>query len=401
MIHAFAGTRFGARAGELSHLVTPPYDKIGPEDLVRLRAKSPYSPVRLMRGESGPEDQTWYPESARLFAEWRRNGVLADDPREAFYVLRQEFTDPAGVRRTRTAVLGVLDLDARGRVFPHEKTHARAREDRYRLLKATDVHYELIFLLRASGKPLPAELLAGRGLGGVDGLEGAKHSLSMVDDPAKVTELARELADGPYVIADGHHRFATACRYADENRKARFVLVGVVDVHDPGLVILPTHRLLQGVGKEKVSALLARIPKTRPLKTNRPWEEVATAGPGTIALIGPNGAPALLFQHGTTSASPAEELDVLILEREILRPLLQGKETEDHLSYHRDPVRPYTDLLEGRADFLGLLPPIPASKVTEIALRREIMPQKSTDFYPKLPTGFVFFPLDGRVQGAC
>lgn len=390
MIHPFRGIRYTPQAGRASDLVTPPYDKIGASDLPGLRTRSPWCAVHLIRGESGPDDTSWHPESRKRFDAWMGEGILAADPGPGFYVLRQEFSDHAGARRVRTAVLGALDLRRRDDVLPHERTHARAREDRFRLLEATGVHYEVIFLLKSCGGALARAIGAEEPLAAVAGLEGATHRFGIVRDRDRAATLAAALADGPYVIADGHHRFAVACRHADLHPEAARALVGVVDVDDPGLVILPTHRLLRGVGSDRVAALLAGLPATPFEAGERPWEAVAAAGPGTIGLVAAGGRTARLWRPATAGLPPEEALDVAAVERSILRPLLQGLEVEDHIDYHRDPRPALAAVRSGAADLLVLVAPIPPATVIEVASRRAVMPQKSTDFYPKLPTGFVF-----------
>lgn len=392
VIHPFCALRPTARAGHPQDLVTLPYDKITTESLPALRARSPYCAVHLIRGESGPEDRTWYAEARRKLDAWVNGGLFAPDPTPGYYALRQEWAGADGSRVVRTAIVGALDLAQRGRVLPHEKTHARAREDRYALLRATEHHFGLVFLLRPGRRGLAAHLAQARPLGSVLGLENADHHAFRIDAEDSVAEIRSILAEGEYVIADGHHRFATACRFADEHPRARRVLVGVVEESDPGLSILPTHRLLSGIGRDLPRALLSRLPGAVPVDLGPdPARFIAERGPGNLGIMLASGERYWL-QNPLAKEPGAEGLDVRRLEELVIGPLLAGKEVEDHLSYWRDPAPALAQLRAGQADLLALVAPLPGSKVIEVARRREVMPQKSTDFYPKLPTGFGYLP---------
>lgn len=396
VIHPFRALRPTAAAGPLQDLVTLPYDKITAEDLGPLRRRSPYCAVHLIRGEAGPEDRTWYPEARVKLDAWQRSGILTADEHPSYYALRQEWSGADGRRIVRTAIVGALDLSRRERVLPHEKTHARAREDRYLLLRAAECHFGLVFLLRPGRTGLASFLDRARPLGSVRGLENADHHAFRIDDPGAIRELQEAFSVGDTVIADGHHRFATACRFADENPRARRVLVGVVEESDPGLRILPTHRLLARPAPGRVDELLARLPNLERMEWGAdPARAVAARGPGHIGLVLPDGR-GYLVRNRRVEEKGAAGLDVRCLEETILSPLLAGLEVEDHLSYWRDPAPAMSKLQAGEADLLALLAPLPASKVIEVAVGRETMPQKSTDFYPKLPTGFGYLPaLEG------
>jgi uncharacterized protein (DUF1015 family) len=394
MIHPFAGLRYSAAAGDPADLVTLPYDRIRVEELAALRARSRHCAVHLIRGESGPSDTTWYAEAARKLLHWRESGVLRSDEEPAYYVLEQRFPDEDGATLVRTAVVGALDLGRAARVLPHERTHARAREDRFRLLSATRCHLGLVFLLRGGEPELSQAADGAELLARVPSLEGAEARFLRVAEPGSQARLAALLADGPFVIADGHHRFATALRYAAGNPRARRLLVGVADALDPSVRILATHRVFSRLPQGRVQALLRTLGPLVPWSPGPdPASEVRARGPGTIGLV-PRAGPAWLLVRPAPRPEDPEDQDVARFHREIAAPLLEGLEVEDHLDYLRDAALAVARARAGALDLAAILAPVPAATVFAVARSGAVMPQKSTDFYPKLPTGFVYLPAE-------
>jgi uncharacterized protein (DUF1015 family) len=393
MIHAFRGLRYAPAAGNLAELVCPPYDKIDPAERERLKALSPYGAVYLVRGERSVDDTAWYAAARGRLDAWRRTGMLVEDGAPAFYRLQQRFVLPGGSLRTRTAVIGALDLAHRDRVHAHERTHERARQDRLLLLRATGAHLGQIFLLRRGERPLDAASLPVEDIAAVHGEPGVTSVFSAIREYGALQALERAFADASYVIADGHHRFATAVRYHEERPEASRVMVSVVDIDDPGLSVLPTHRVLWGIDPALVQSRIASLAGIEPAP---PHEDLAAAvsarGPGTIGLL-PAGGPALLWRAAKQDAADVEGLDVSRLERELLDPLLRGLEVEDHLGYLRDAAPAMARVRSGADALLCVLAPISPGLVADLALAGGVLPQKSTDFFPKLPTGLVFLPV--------
>jgi uncharacterized protein (DUF1015 family) len=325
-------------AGPLERLVAPPYDVISPEERERLRSESPYNVVRLTL----PEDEE---QAARELEDWRDQGVLVEEP-PAVWALEQDYVGPDGVARTRFGLVGSLEVEpyATGTVLPHERTHAGPKEGRLRLLRATRVQLEPIFLLYDGPAPV-ARPDRDPDLE----VEGAR--LWRLDDPAVV----RAFDDKQLLIADGHHRYETAVAFAEEEGTpaSAQMLVVLVSTEDPGLEIFPTHRLFAE-------------PRRLESREN---------GAGEIVE---------LTREGRRSVPvPAGMLDVQLVDT-------LG---HDGISYTPDADEAERRVREGEAAVAYLLRPTRIEDVFEHARRGEVLPQKTTYFFPKLISGLLFHPL--------
>lgn len=401
MFHAFRALRYDkAKAGDHQALVTEPYDKISAELKSRYLAASPKNIVRVIRGESGPTDESWHRGAAELFASWRAEGVIKRDERPSYGLYEQEFTGPDGRKLRRRAVVGLIDLQKRDRVFHHERTHKKARDDRRRLLEASASHLELIFLLRHEGPPLPVDAIAGarREARALD-QDGVENLFSIIDDPAAVAALESIYDGSRFVIADGHHRFTVAGEYADEHPDvpgASRVLAAVVEADDPGLVILPTHRVLKGLPGDRSRGLAPLIQRLGAEPVPSTGEaahflgRVRSAGPGTVGVVVHGGN--YLWRLGEVGApDDVTALDTQRLSENFLKPLLRGLSEEDHLSYRRSGEAAVMDVQERGSDIAFILNPVTPAIVAAVASKGGVMPPKSTDFYPKMLSGFVFY----------
>jgi uncharacterized protein (DUF1015 family) len=404
MLDAFHALRYDTKkAGALSTLVTEPYDKISPELKERYLATNPYNVVRLIRGETGPGDALWQDRAAELWRSWRAAGVIVRDPESSYSIYEQTFTAPDGVRRTRTSLVGALDLDARARVLHHERTHAKPKADRRRLLETTGVPFGLIFLLRHQGPAIDRSLLARAELFGEaqDG-DGTLHRFSTLTDRAACAALTAAYAASSFVIADGHHRFTVACEHHDAHPElplARYVLASAVELDDPGLVILPTHRVVRGLPSERTGGLAPLLQRlgARPFASAADpaafLEAVARAGSGTAGVATRHGF--YLWTLGAPGApDDVSALDTHRLHAGFLDPLLRDLPAEEIVSYRRSARAAVEDVAQGGADVAFILNPVTPRTVCAVAARGGVMPQKSTDFYPKMLDGFVF--LDTR-----
>ena len=353
-VQPFRALRYGEAAGPLDTLVAPPYDVISPEQREELAARSPYNVVRLTLPDS--ED-----EAARTLAAWRADGILVDEP-PAVWALRQAYVGPDGVARRREGIVVSLSVEPydRGAVLPHERTHAGPKEGRLRLLRATGVQLEPIFLLYDGKPPLvpPArepDLAA----------DGA--SLWRMDDTVAVADA---FADRQLLIADGHHRYETALAYAAETgtpAAARMPVV-LVSTEDPGLEIFATHRVFAGPipagtnGATDVESALAEL-ETR----------------------GYDRAAAVVYRDGRAGVIEGEQgqLDVQLVDR-------FGHEG---IAYTPDWREAVGRVDSGAAAAAVLLRPTRIEDVFAVARRGEVMPQKSTYFFPKLLSGLLFHPV--------
>lgn len=339
VVKPFRALRYDeSAAGPLQSLVAPPYDVISGEERERLLARSPHNVVRLTLPDS-EED------AARDLADWRARGVLVEEP-PAVWALQQDYVGPDGVARTRFGIVASLKVEPyeTGTVLPHERTHAGPKEGRLRLLRATRVQLEPIFLLYDG--PAPA--------GPPDRepdleVEGAK--LWRLDDPS----IVRAFDDKQLLIADGHHRYETAVAFAAEEGTpaSAQMLVVLVSTEDPGLEIFPTHRLF-----------------AEPQRL-----ESGQNGGGALTEITPEGTRAIDV--------PAGMLDVQLVDT-------LGHEG---ISYTADAAEAERRVREGEAAVAYVLRPTRIEDVFAHARRGEVLPQKTTYFFPKLISGLLFHPL--------
>ena len=339
VVKPFRALRYDeAVAGPLETLVAPPYDVISDEQREELRARSPYNVVNLTLPDS-EED------AARDLEEWRSSGVLVEEP-PAVWALEQDYVGPDGVARTRFGLVASLKVEPyeTGTVLPHERTHAGPKEERLRLLRATRVQLEPIFLLYDGPAPLErpereADLE----------VEGAK--LWRIDDPM----LVRYFDDKQLLIADGHHRYETAVAFSEEEgfpASAQMPVV-LVSTEDPGLEIFPTHRVFAE-------------PKHLESETNGGAEVTEVTRDGSRVVHGPQG----------------------ILDVQFVDTLGQ-----EGISYTADPEEAERRVRDGEAAVAYLLRPTRIEDVFAYARRGEVLPQKTTYFFPKLISGLLFHPL--------
>jgi uncharacterized protein (DUF1015 family) len=338
-VRPFRAERYSERAGPLVDLVAPPYDVIGPEERQEYLARSPHNVVHLTLPDS--EEQ-----AARELAVWRREGTLEADGEPAAWALSQSYVGPDGVSRTRNGVVVALRLEPYDRrvVLPHERTHASVREGRLRLLRATRTQLEPIFLLH-DGEPVelpdrePELALEGERLWRIDSLP----------------EISEQL-----LIADGHHRYETALAFHDEDgtEASAWMMVVLVSTREEGLTIFPTHRIAQHVGEVDGAEI----------------ERPANGLPGAV-----------VYRRDGYRLVEGDGLDVELVER--LQP--------EGVSYtpRREDAEAAVD--RGEAEAALLVRPAPIEAVFERARRGEVLPQKTTYFYPKLTSGLLFFPLAG------
>jgi uncharacterized protein (DUF1015 family) len=325
-------------AGPLETLVAPPYDVISPEQREELRARSPYNVVRLTLPDS-EED------AAHELGEWRSNGVLVEEE-PAVWALEQDYVGPDGVARTRFGIVASLKVEPyeTGTVLPHERTHSGPKEGRLRLLRATRVQLEPIFLLYDGPAPLePPER--------VPDLEVDGAKLWRIDDPTVV----RAFDDKQLLIADGHHRYETAVAFSEEEGTpaSAQMLVVLVSTDDPGLEIFPTHRLFAE-------------PRHLESETNGGAEVTEVTRDGSRVVHGPEGILAVQF------------VDTL---------------GHEGISYTADPEEAERRVRDGEAAVAYLLRPTRIEDVFSYARRGEVLPQKTTYFFPKLISGLLFHPL--------
>jgi uncharacterized protein (DUF1015 family) len=374
-VRALPGIRYYlARAGDASLLVAPPYDVIPEADLAHYRALSPYNVVRLTRPGSD------YESAARAFEQWTRDGYLQADP-PSMYVHEVQFD--GRLRRDLIAALRLQPYEE-GVVLPHERTHQGPKEDRLALLRATNLSLEpLWFLYDGSGTGLTqtVEKVASRAAAvSFTGPEGIRHRLWVISDPAIHASIHAAFDKLPVLIADGHHRYETALAHAEEvggdpDAASRFTLALLTDLDDPGLVVLPTHRVLKsGV------AITGGEPKAS-------LEETLAALQGRVA--------AGTYRDHQFQVLPLDgEVPVVELHEQVIDNILGKRKPENFLLYTRDPEEAVRWVDEGAGVAAFFLDAPDLRQVLKLAREGKTLPQKTTYFHPKPPSGMVFHRLE-------
>lgn len=403
LVAPFCGERYRAELN-LSDVLAPPYDVISPAERSALAARHAYNVVRIILPEG---DGDRYQRAAALLEEWRRRAVLVPDPGEGLYVVRQRFALASGAWHQRTGLLAAVAAErfGGGRVKPHERTHAGPKADRLALMRATGTMCEaLLMLCRDTAGVLQERLAvvtASKPL--VQGeLAGVEVTLWRVHG-GEAAELASAAAAEPLYIADGHHRYETAVAYRGENPKASHTLALIVPMGDPGLVVLPTHRLVGGrpVGTEAVAALAERF-TVQSLAQGADLVGALETLParGECLLVLRDGAYRLARRGGTVPpelndlAPPVRALDVAWADHLVV-PVLRRMAGEEPLRYTSDAAAALAALARGEAGAAVLLRPPTVADVLAVADAGAFMPPKATYFTPKVPSGLVFLRYEG------
>jgi uncharacterized protein (DUF1015 family) len=428
-IEAFRAFRYDlGRVGKLSDVVAPPYDVIDPTLQQRLYEQSPYNVVRLILNKEEASDsdtENRYTRAARFLREWQQDGILLQDSARALYVYHQEF-EVEGSRYTRHGFLVRVRLEpfGKGKIYPHEETMPGPKADRLRLFRATAMNLSPIFgLFPDDAGEVQAHLdkavRRSPPLEATDHL-GVVNRLWPVTDQQTVSAVTGLVGPKPLFIADGHHRYETALHYLDERREAgevhddrappNFVLMMLVSMSDPGLVILPTHRLvsgLPGLMSAQLHALLQRYFQMETIGRGEQgaqdtWDRVQADGSqdllgfGTVAdhtwhtarFIAPESMAQLASVHSPAWRSLAVSvLHVLALDK----LLAAGNRPECRYVHLLGEVT--EQVAKKSCQLAVLVPPASMSHVEQIAGNLEKMPPKSTYFYPKLLSGLVFNSL--------
>ena len=403
-----------AQTGGLQDVLAPPYDVIDSDQRAALEARSPYNVVRI----DLPQGEDPYDAAARQLDEWRSGEIVVRDERPALYALEQEYTGPDGRRRTRRGFLARVRVEqyGPGRIRPHERTHPGPKEDRLRLTRATRANLSPIFSLYddpagAATGPLQ-HAMTGEPYGHAVDEDGTVNRVWRITEPGAIARITDALADTELLIADGHHRYETARVYAEEiggDGAHRYVLMCLVALEDPGLTVFPTHRLLRDLRPDQHEALAEAIRRDFEIERLDDTADLAPAygqpasfgyidahfrQPWRLTLKDQAIADAALSHH----AEPYRRLDTAVLEALILKGALgMTDEDIDHLAgldYARDFEHALELVRSGERDAAFFVAPTPIEEVRAVATAGESMPPKSTYFFPKVPTGLVFNPLD-------
>lgn len=415
----FRALRYDAsRAGDLGSLVAPPYDVISPEERDAFYDSSPYNVARLILNRDG------HPEAGRLFREWNGDGLCVRDQHEAFYLYAQDF-NCGGTAIRRTGVIGALCLEpfSRGVVRPHERTFGHHKADRLELTRETHANLSPIFGLYSNpdftpepdgGWDSPADIDVEQ--------DGVRHRLWTLVSEQTCRAITEALSGREVFIADGHHRYETALAYyadshegaepgadddaaGDEDCPEAHVMAFLAAFEDPGMVILPTHRELVGSGGaghaefERRAAEAFQIDRFERSQTGaRSLMAELEASPEAANVVGValSGLDHyLLLRRDKQGAGKAADLDVSVLHEEVIDRILAGAGASAiQLEYNAEAESSLAKVEAGSIEGLFLLRATNTEQLSDVCRAGELMPHKSTYFYPKLLSGFLFHTLE-------
>ena len=429
-IRPFCGVHYNqALVSDLAAVVCSPYDIITPQMQPELYRRSEYNFVRLEFSRELPQDgdaDNKYTRAAATLEQWLRRGVLITDELPAIYLHDHHFIHQGKeCRRYGIIVTARLEDSTEAQVRPHEGTLPGPKSDRLNLLWALQTNTSSIFtLFEDRGRQVNSLLASAESVEPILDIStgsGERHSLRAITEAGTVNQICRCLASQPLYIADGHHRYESAVNYLQERRACservsgdepfNFVMMTLVDIADPGLVILPAHRLVRGMPRSALDGLMNKLPaffavEELPLSMPDVWQQVdgLLAGAGDqvkLVLFGMGGEHLyVLGLRDFTAASQMmpyfhselyKRLDVSILDHVILEKLLEltRDKEESCLGYSYDRLDAVNRVLEQEYQLAFMLRPLKAAVVKAAADAGDRMPRKSTYFYPKLPSGLV------------
>ncbi|MGP8258526.1 MAG: DUF1015 domain-containing protein [Acidobacteriaceae bacterium] len=463
-IYPFRALRYDTSRVQMEDVVTQPYDKITPEMQQRYYEASPYNLVRVILGKHEPDDtepqeflpageqaHNVYTRAAEWLRQWRKEGILVEEPEPALYGYSQTYTVPHAsaadggpeVRERRGFIaLGHLYEYADKVVYRHEQTFPKHKSDRLALFKATRAYCEQVYMLYSDPAFTAEKLIFGTGKDGkvtrsadlaVTDEYDVVHRVWKLCDPALINPILTAMADKKLVIADGHHRYETSVAYAKE-RSAQLrlplgeprdpeeklspgrlpappfpeaaMMMTFVNVDAPGITILPTHRVVFGLKEFKAAEFLASAQEfftVTPLESANLEPLTATAGTAFL-VVTREGNHLLRARQDAVKAAlagvPARQaqLDVVQLHSILLDRILglsQERITQlGNVRFLREAPEAVEQVHSGEADVAFLIKPITLNQLREVSLAGDVMPQKSTDFYPKLLSGLAIYALD-------
>lgn len=432
-IQPFQGLRYNlAQVGSLSDVVAPPYDVISPEMQDALYAKHPNNVVRLILNKQNPTDNEQdnrYTRSARTLKEWKESGVLVKEPNPSIYVYHQIFEAQGKTYVRKGFMCGCEAVPfGEGMVFPHELTMSGPKLDRLMLTTACKTNFSQIFGLYPDPENeiqnILEDAVAGETPFEATDDNGVINRMWVVDDAEVISKVVALMGPKPIFIADGHHRYETACNYRNQIRQqglltsdhpANHVLMVCVAMEDPGLIVMPTHRLFRNVPAFSQQDLFDRLGEYFRISTvgegynqaHKAWAEIELLNDqGTLALFSARDGKWNLLQITDAGRAKMDEvaadhqpewrqLGVAILHTLVIDTLL-GLKGHEKPKYVHEVSEVVANLKASPEEFTlaALVMPATVELIQECSMVRERMPAKSTYFYPKLITGFVFKPLE-------
>jgi len=412
-VRPFRALRYDPDRVELSNVIVPPYDVVQPDERAGFYDRDPHNAIRFELVRDVADDaSTDYAQVAELLAEWRGSGILARDETPALYVMSQRFQAPSGAWLERTGFFAELGLAAysEGQVLPHERTLAGPKADRLRLLSAARANLSSVFLLYEDRgreiEPLLEAAMRDHRLATARDDAGVEYQLAALHgEPAD--RVSRFLAGRQTVIADGHHRYETALAYRDRQREAgrglddpsASTLAFFANAYAEGSLLLAIHRVIRKVPAPTDALWDERLPG---------WERTSVAmgdGSEIASLIDDHlaplrGHPCFAADDGSgvlhvfSRAEPlGERLMVSILEQEVIGSVFgldAAAIVDGAVTFKKRPEHAAREVRTGDGTVALYLNPVEPDDVFRVSAQAEVMPQKSTFFYPKVPTGLVF-----------
>jgi uncharacterized protein (DUF1015 family) len=444
LISPFQAWRYDPDRVPVQLAVTQPYDKITPAMQERYYQASPYNLVRIILGKRLPSDgdaENVYTRAAASFQNWRQTGILRQDPEPSIYRYSQTFRIPGDVPGSQTRAerqgfiaLGRIEDYSAGVVFRHEQTLAKPKADRLDLLRASRAHFGQIFMLYSGSGKVDALLDSAAAKKKDVDIEvtdeyDVVHRVWKISDPSVIASVQQQMRDRKLIIADGHHRYETALTYRNERRAFDLrspdgpitrspdpydsVMMTFVDMDRRGLVILPTHRLVFGLPSFSPAQFQADTRKFFNVEKVDAGIDAARASAilqhaghaGTALLVVTAGHAFLLHSPKAIGSGlfgnlslHQQTLDVVQLHKCLLEGVLKISEEairdQENVSYCREAREALMQVRSGKVQVAFLMNPVRMEQVRDIAFAGEVLPQKSTDFYPKLLSGLTIYALE-------
>ena len=439
IISPFRAWRYDPERVSLQQVVTQPYDKITPAMQERYYQASPDNLVRIILGKRLPGDgekENVYTRAALLFQNWRQTGVLRRDPEPSLYRYSQTFKVPGtGVQAERVGFIGLGRIEdySAGVVFRHEQTLAKPKADRLDLLRASRAHFGQIFMLYSGGGKVDSLLdSAAPDLSPdieVTDEYDVVHRVWKISDASIITSVQQQMRDRKLIIADGHHRYETALAYRSERLFAADTGTGLPAPYDSvmmtfadmdgsdkdraRLLILPTHRLVFGLPSFSAPHFQAEARRFFNLEevdagidAARATAILRQAGHAGTALLAVTAGRAFLLHTPNSIGTRVfgnlslrqQALDVVQLHKCLLEGVLKISEgsirNQENVSYCRETAEALAQVQSGKVQVAFLMNPVRIEQVRNLAFAGEVLPQKSTDFYPKLLSGLTIYALE-------
>jgi uncharacterized protein (DUF1015 family) len=434
-VSPFRGIRYNQGiVGDLARVLCPPYDVITPEQQKLYYEENSYNAIRLEFPAESPElTDDRYQSAAITFQQWLKHGVLQLDSVSGFYLHDHRF-EYSGEEKVRRGIIARVKLGPWGSgIYPHEETFSKAKSDRLQLMRACRANFSPLLSLyqdserkiasvlsdASRAKPMIETSVLSLPTGGGQDKGGEAHTLWAITDPEIKRELSQFLSSQPLYIADGHHRYETALTYQQERAEEQsvtpmksgeafqYVMMELVDFSDPGLVVLPLHRLVRGIAPSILGGLGDQIRnffvlESVPLEAGGPDASklpsdscLAILGlqPGSLVVLKRSQGISLEAMMPDDRSRAYREFGVSILNHIILDKML-GLTSKENVAYTVDLKEAYQQIKEGKYQLAFLLNPPQPERVKAVADARDRMPSKSTYFYPKLPAGLIINPLD-------